>query len=139
MKLIPLRAQLFLVAAGYAVVLAIAALLVFVRYLKYVNHPGDIAASGGMSAFGDWMLVILIACMLIVPTFVLALVIRKSENLYTVYSKILLGVSLTSPICLGVLSIPAVNRGTMALGWICLARLSVSPVVLLGLAFSRLL
>jgi len=139
MKLIPPRAQVFLVAAGYAVVLAIAALLVLVRYVNNVTHPQDVAAAGGMYAFGDWMLLILIAGMLLVPTFALALVIRKSENAYTAYSKILLGASLTAPICLGVLSIPAVNQGTMVLGWICLARLSGSPIVLVGLTFSRLL
>ena len=139
MKMIPLRAQLILVAAGYAAVLSASALLVFVRYLNYVNHPEDVTASSGMYAFGDWILVIWIACMLLVPTFILALVIRKSENLYTVYSKILLGVSLTSPICLGVLSIPTVNQGMTVLGEICQARLSGSPIVLVGLAFSRLL
>src|SRR6201981_1683211 len=123
MKSIPLRAQLGLVAAGYAVVLATAALLIYVRYLQYVNHPEDVAASSGMYAAGDWMLEIFIGCMLLVPTFVLALVIRKSENLYAGYSKVLLGLSLTAPISLRVLSIPAVNQGTMALGWICMDRL----------------
>lgn len=139
MKSISLRAQLGLVAAGYAVVLAAAALLVFARYLLYVNHPQDVAAAGGMYAAGDWMLEIIIGCMLLVPTFALALVIRKSEPLYTGYSKVLLGLSLTAPICLGVLSIPAVGQGTMFLGWICLDRLLCSPVVIVGLLVSRLL
>jgi hypothetical protein len=139
MKSIPLRAQLGLVAAGYAVVLATAALLVYVRYLQYVNHPEDVAASGGMYAAGDWMLEIFIGCMLLVPTFVLALVIRTSEHLYAGYSKVLLGLSLTAPISLGVLSIPAVNQGTMARGWICMDRLFCSPIVIVGLVVSRLL
>jgi len=139
MKSIPLRTQLVLVAAFYAVVLATAALLVFVRHLQYVLHPEDAAAAGGMYAAGDWMLEIFIGCMLLVPTLVLALVIRKSENLYAGYSRILLGLSLTAPICLAVLSIPAVNQGTMALGWICLDRLLCSPIVIVGLVFSRLL
>ncbi len=51
--------------------------------------------------------------MLLAPTFLLALAIRKSEDLYTGYSKILLGLSLTAPVCLGVFSIPSVNQGTM--------------------------
>jgi len=139
MKSIPLRAQLGLVAAGYAVVLATAALLVYARHLQYVNHPEDVAASSGMYAAGDWMLEIFIGCMLLVPTFILVLVIRKSENLYAGYSRILLGLSLTAPICLGVLSIPAVNQGTMILGWICMDRLLCSPIVIVGLAGSRLL
>ena len=139
MKPIPLRTQLGLVAASYAVVLATAALLVYVRHLQYVNHPEDVAASSGMYAAGDWMLEIFIGCMLLVPTFVLVLVIRKSEHLYAGYSRILLGLSLTAPICLGVLSIPAVNQGTMVLGWICMDRLLCSPIVIVGLVVSRLL
>jgi hypothetical protein len=139
MKSISLRVQLTLVAAGYAAVLATATVLVFARYMLYVTHPQDAAAAGGMFAGGDLILETFIVCMLLVPTFFLVMVIRKYENLYTGYSKILLGVSLTAPICLGVLSIPAVNQGTMALGWVCLARLFSSPFVLVGLGFSRLL
>lgn len=131
--------KLTLVAAGYAGVLAIAAVLVFQRYLLYVNHPADVAAAGGMYAGGDLILEILIGCMLLVPTFVLVLVIRNSEKLYTRYSKILLGLSLTAPICLGVISIPAVGQGTMILGEICTDRLFGSPIVIIGLGFSRLL
>jgi uncharacterized membrane protein len=92
-----------------------------------------------MYAAGDWMLGILIGCMLLVRTFLLALVIRNSENLYIRYSKIMLGLSLTAPLCLGVLSIPAVSQGTMVLGWICLGRVLGSPIVIVGLGFSRLL
>jgi hypothetical protein len=139
MKPIPFRVQLFLVAASYAAVLAIATLMVFGRYILYVRHPQDVAAAGGMYAAGDWMLEIFIACMLMVPTFLLALVIHNSENLYTRYSKIMLALSLTAPLCLGVLSIPAVAQGTMLLGWICLGRLLASPIVIVGLGFSRLL
>jgi hypothetical protein len=139
MKAIPLRVQLTLVATGYAVVVAAAAVLVFVRYLLYVSHPQDVAAAGGMYAGGDLLLGFFIACMFLVPTFFLVLVIRESERLYTGYSKILLGISLTAPICLGVLSVPAVGQGTMVLGWICVDRLFVSPFVMVGLAFSRLL
>jgi hypothetical protein len=139
MKSIPLRAQLGLVATGYAAVLVSAALLVYVRHLLYVNHPQEAAAAGGMYAAGDLMLEIFIGCMLLVPTFVLVLVIRKSEHLYAGYSRILVGLSLTLPISLGVLSIPAVNQGTMLLGWICLGRLFVSPIVIVGLVVSRLL
>ncbi len=139
MKPIPLRAQLGLVAAGYAGVLATAAFLVYMRHLLYVNHPDDVAAAGGMYAAGDWMLEIFIGCMLLVPTFVLVMVIRKSEPLYVGYSRVLLGLSLTAPICLAVFSIPAVGQGTMILGWICLDRLLCSPIVIVGLLVSRLL
>jgi hypothetical protein len=139
MKPISLRAQLILVAGGYAAVLAAAAVLVFVRYMQYVMHPQDAMAAGGMYAAGDMFLEMFIACMLLVPTFFLAIVIRKSEELYTGYSKILIGLSLTAPICLGVLSIPAVGQGPMVVGEILMSRLVASPFVIVGLAFSRLL
>jgi len=130
MKLIPLRVKLGLVAAVYALVLAAAIVLVYERHMQYVNHAADVAASSGMYAFADWMLEIFIGCMLLVPTFFLALIIRQSENLYTGYSEVLLGLSLTAPIFLGVFTIPAVNQGTMVLGEICMNRLFGSPVVL---------
>jgi len=139
MKPISLRAQLTLVAVGYAAVLTASALMVFVRYMQYVMHPQDVVASGGMYAAGDLFLEMFIACMLLAATLFLAIVIRKSEELYTGYSKVLLGLSLTAPICLGVLSIPAVGQGPMVLGEILMSRLVASPFVIAGLAFSRLL
>jgi hypothetical protein len=139
MKPVPLRVQLILVAAGYVAVLVIAAALVYARHLQYVHHPEEASAASGMYAGGDLILEIFIGCMLLVPTFLLVLVIRNSEALYTRYSMILLGLSLTAPLCLGVLSIPAVGQGTMLLGWICLDRLFASPLVIVGLVFSRLL
>jgi hypothetical protein len=116
-----------------------AAVLVYERYMQYVNHPEEVVASSGMYAAGDWMLELFIGCMLLVPTFLLALVIRNSEYLFARYSKALLGLSLTAPVCMGVFSIPAVNQGTMVLGYICVDRLFGSPLVLLGLGFSRFL
>ena len=139
MKPISLRAQLIIVAAGYAAVLAFAAVLVAGRYVLYVSHPQDVAAAGGMYAAGDLFLEMFIFCMLLVPTFLLAWVIRNSEELYTGYAKILVGLSLTAPICLGVLSIPAVGQGPMVVGEILMSRLVGSPFVIAGLAFSRLL
>ena len=139
MKSIPLRSQFGLLAAAYVVMLATAALLIYMRHLQYVLHTEDVAAAGGMYAAGDSMLALFIACMFLVPTFVLVLVIRKSEHLYVGYSKILLGLSLTSPICLGLLSMPAVAQGTMVLGEICIDRLLVSPIILVGFVVSRLL
>lgn len=139
MQSIPLRIQLYLVAAGYAVVLVVAAMLVYARHLLYLNHAAEAAAAGGMYAGGDVMLEIMIGCMLLVPTFVLALVVRNSEPLSTGYSRALLVLSLTAPLSLASLSIPAVSQGSMLLGWISLDRLLCSPVVIIGLMVSRLL
>ena len=139
MEAVSLRAKLGLVGTGYAMVLTIALVLVYARHLQYVYHAQEAAASSGMYAGGDLILEIFIVCLLLVPTLLLALVIRQSENLYTGYSKVLLGLSLTAPVCLGLFSIPAVNQSTMLLGYICLDRLFASPFVLVALLVSRLL
>jgi len=137
MKPLSLRMQLALVGAGYALVLVVAAGMVMARYLQYRLHPEEV--SGGMYAFGDIMLVIVIGCMLLVPTFFLALVARSSERLFDGYSMFMLALSLTAPLSVGVLSIPAVNQSGMLLGWLCLARLLCSPLLVVAFAASRLL
>ncbi len=90
MKPIPWRGQLGLVAVGYAAVLLVAAVLIYARYMQYVNHPADAArymqyvnhpadaiSSSGMYAFGDLVLELFIAGLFLIPTFLLVLVIRK--------------------------------------------------------------
>ena len=139
MKPVPFRTQLILVTVAYVAVLTLAALMLFARHMQYVNHPEDAAAAGGMWAGGDLILEILIVFLLLVPTFFLVLVIRDSEALYTRYSTILLGLSLTAPLSLGLLCIPAVGQGTMLLGSISMDRLFASPLVVVGLVFSRML
>lgn len=139
MKPIPRRVQLNVVVAGYVAVLVVATVLLYQRHMFYVNHPDEVMASGGMYAAGDWMLELFIGGLFLIPTFLLVLVIRNSEKAYTRYSKILLGLSLTAPICVGVFLIPAVNQGNSLLGWFCVDRLLASPIVIVGLAVSRLL
>ena len=137
MMRIPWRTQLGLVAFGYALVLGIAAVLIVLRYLQYVNHPADVAASGGMWAGGDLILELFICGMLLVVSFFLVLVIYKSEAAYTNYSKILLAISVTAPASVGLIAIPAVGQGNSVLGYACLFRVFASPIVLLGLGMSR--
>ena len=135
---IPWKAQLGLVGLGYATVLAFSALLIFWRYLQYVNHPADVAASSGMWAGGDLILEFFICGMLLVVSFFLMLVMHKSETAYTVYSKTLLVISITAPVSVGIMAIPAVGQGNSLLGWTCMFRVFASPVVLVGLVMSRL-
>jgi len=127
-----------LVAAGYAGVLVVGAALIVARYFQYVNHPADVAAYGGMYAGGDLALEVFIGGLLLVMTFFLVLVIYKSEPDYTIYSKILLGLSLTAPLSVGLISIPAVNQGISVLGEVCMFRLFASPLVIAGMGMSRL-
>ena len=139
---IPWRIQIGLVALGYAGALGIAALLIAWRYWQYATHPADAAFSSGMWAGGDLILELVIVGMFLVVTFFLVLVIAKSENAYTIYSKVLVGVSLTAPLSVALTAIPAISRGDFIvysiLGYACLFRLFASPLVAFGIGMSRL-
>jgi len=137
MRGIPRCVQLGFVAASYVAVLIFSGILVIERYLQYARHPADVAASSGMYAFGDLLLGMFIAGALLVPTVLLVLVIRKSEAAYTMYSKVLLVLSLSAPLSFGLLCIPAVSSGPGLLGFVCLYRLEASPFTLAAAGFSR--
>lgn len=134
-----LRTQLVLIAAAYAVVVAIAASMVLARHMLYVLHPEETAAAGGMYAAGDTFLALIIAGMLMVPTFFLALVGRNHEGVSVVYSRSMLGLSLTAPLSVGLLAIPAISQSSGALGFVCLERLFCAPVFIVAFIASRLL
>lgn len=136
---ISLRTKLILVSAGYAAVLSISTFLVVWRYLQYRWHPDDANQYSGMWAGGDMMLAAFIFCLLLVPTFFLGLVARDSEPLNTGYARVLLGVSLTAPLSIGVIALSAVNQSNSLLGWACFWRVLGSPFILIGIAGSRLL
>lgn len=126
-----------LVAAGYAAVLVMAAAMVTERHLAAMRNPNDF--NGGMAAAGDWMLELFIGGLLLIPTVMLALVIRKREEIFTAFSKVLLGLSLTSPVSLGLLLIPAISQSDTILGNFCSYRLFGAPMVMLWLGAGRLL
>ena len=134
METSPSPLQLRLVAASYAVVGIISALLIVVRYLQYVHNPQDVAAAGGMYAGGDLLLEIFICFLFLVPTVALVFVIRKSEPAYTVYAKVLLGVSLTAPTSCALLIIPVLNQWYW--GDACIFRLFAIPMVIVVLLCS---
>jgi len=131
----PSQLQLRLVAASYAMVGAVSALLIFNRYLVYVRNPQDVAAAGGMYAGGDLLLELIICVLLLVPTSALVFVIRKSESYYTAYAKVLLGVSLTAPLSVIALVIPVLNQWYW--GDAIIFRLFAIPLVLVVLIGSR--
>jgi hypothetical protein len=137
-KWIPYNTQLKLVGAAYCVATLVAAALVFVRHEAYVLHAADAAAYSGMWAGGDLMLELMIVGMFLVVTFFLVLVIAKSESAYTVYSKALLGISLTAPLSVAFIMILAVGQSDFFLGYACMFRLFASPLVFFGIGASRL-
>ena len=135
MEASPSRLQLRLVAASYALVVAVSALLIFNRYLQYVRNPQDVAASSGMYAGGDLLLEVFICFLFLVPTAALVFVIRKSESAYTAYAKVLLGLSLTAPMSVGLLIIPVLNQWYW--GDAIIFRLFAIPIVIVVLILSR--
>ncbi len=137
MESIPWRVRIGVVVAGYVSVVAASAVLIFERYQQYAEHPGDVAASGGMYAAGDWMLSVFVALMLLGATILLIVVIRNVAAAYTRFAQILFGISLTAPLCLGLMSIPAVGQSNSIFAYACLYRVWTSPVVILGLMISR--
>jgi hypothetical protein len=135
---IPWKIQIGLVACGYAMVFGIAALLIVWRNWQYETHPADAAQYGGMWAGGDLMLELFICSILLAVTFVLVLVTYKFETAYTNYARAVLAVSVTLPVSVGLIAIPAVGGGISLVGWACLFRVFASPLVLVGLVMSRL-
>jgi len=129
------RLQLRLVSVGYAVIAAVSALLIYARYLQYVRNPQDVAVSGGMYAGGDLLLEIFICFLFILPTVALVFLIRKSEASFTAYAKVLLGLSFTAPISVGLLFIPVFNQWYW--GDVVIFRLFAIPIVIVVLIFSR--
>ena len=134
---VPWRVQLGLVGAGYAAILAFAAVAITARHLEALRNPADF--NGGMAAAGDWMLEIFIGGLLLITTFFLALVIRKREAVYAAFSRVLFGLSLTAPISLGLSLIPAVGQTDSMLGGVCMYRLFGVPMVMTWLGAGRLL
>ncbi|MGH9517467.1 MAG: hypothetical protein ACRD3P_17505 [Terriglobales bacterium] len=120
-------------------VVAVSTFLVVARYWQYALHPQDANQYGGMWAGGDMILDVFIFCLFLAPTFLLILVIRKSEELYTSYTNALFFLSLTDQISVGFFAIPAVRESNSLIGFACMWRLLGSPFVLRGMAGSRLL
>ena len=135
MQAISWRVQLGLVALGYAAVLVVTAGLLFVRHLQELQNPAE--ASGGMWAAGDAFLYVFIAGLFMIPTAFLIWVTAKFEAFYTAYSKFLLALSLSAPVCLGVFYLGENHVGESLIN-LCLSRLLCLPFILLGMGISRL-
>jgi hypothetical protein len=126
--------QFGLVALGYAAVLALAAASLLQRYLVERQDPA--AASGGMFAAGETMLQLFLGCLFLIPTVFLIRIMAQFEGLYTTYSRFLFGLSLTAPVCMSVIFFGE-NYVAQSLGWLCFFRVLESPIILVGMGFSR--
>jgi len=132
------RTQLRFAGLGYASVFAIAAVIILGRYLQEHFHHAEMAGAGGMSAFGDLLLGIFILCLFMIPTVFLVWVMAKHESIYTTYSQLLVGLSLSAPVCLS-LFVFGKNHVAESVSIVCLCRLVASPFVLVGIVVSRLM
>lgn len=125
------------VVAGYAGVLAVAAMMIVTRYLAEQRDPATF--SGGMAAGGDWMLELFLVALFLVPIFFLVLLIRNSETAYTRFAQVLLGFGLTAPASIGLMAIPAIGQSNSWLGSFCLYRIFAFPMTTVGFAGSCVL
>ena len=126
-----------LVSAGYGITTLIAAALIGWRYVQY-SFASEADKQSAMWGFGDWMLEVFVLGLFLIPTFFLLLVIAKSEPASILYSKILLAFSLTLPLSVGLMLIPAVAQNWTP-GIVLMYRVLGAPVVLVGIVLSRIM
>jgi hypothetical protein len=126
--------QYALAGVGYAAVFAVGALLLYRRHLWELQDP--VTASSGMAAGGDMILHLFIGFLFLIPTVYLISVMAKTEALYLSYSRFLFGLSLSAPVCLGVVAFGE-NHVPPSLSWLCSFRIMESPIVLIGMVVSR--
>jgi hypothetical protein len=129
--------QLLFIALAYAAVFVVSAALLYHRHLMEVNHAAEVSAASGMYAGGDLILDIFIAGLFLIPTIFLVRVMARFEVLYLAYSQLLLGISLSAPVCLSLLAFGE-KHVAQSLSNLCLDRLFWSPLILVGLGVSRL-
>ena len=123
------------IALAYAALAVVAAGFLYRRHLVELQDPA--AASGGMAAFGDTLLGFFLAGLFLIPTVWLIWIIAKFEGPYRAYSQFLLGFSLSAPVCLSLLFLGE-RYVAPSLSWLSLFRIMGTPVVLVGMGFSRL-
>jgi hypothetical protein len=126
--------QIGLVAVGYSAVVVFAVASLYVRH--QVELQDAVAASGGMFAAGATMLYLFIGCLFLIPTVFLVWTIARFQDLYTAYSRFLLGLSLSAPVCLIVVLLGDTFLSPK-LSWVCFFRILESPIILVGMGMSR--
>jgi hypothetical protein len=72
-----------------------------------------------------------------IPSVFLVWIIARFESFYKTYSQLLLGLSLSAPVCLGILTLGK-SYVAESVSILCLYRLFCSPPILLGIGVSRL-
>lgn len=103
-----------------------------------VTHAAEVAAAGGMFAGGDLLLELFVVFLLMIPTVFLVRLGSRFEEPYTTYSKTLLVVGLSAPVCLALFALGN-KQLPDSVAAVCLERLFWSPLVLAIIGMSRLM
>ena len=72
----------------------------------------------------------------LIPTTFLIRIMAKFEVLYTAYSRLLFGFSLSDPVCMSVVLFGE-NYVAQSLSWLCWFRILESPILLVAMGISR--
>jgi hypothetical protein len=136
-KATTVRTQLWFVGLGYAAVVLVSAGLLIGRYIMERIHASEVTAAGGMYGFGDLILYIFVICLFMIPTFFLVWVMARVEGWYTRYAQLLVGISLSAPVSLG-LSALGQNHVGEILSNLCFVRLAFAPFILVVIGVSRI-
>lgn len=124
------RVHLALIA--FAATLVIADWMFVIYRYNVWSAANPLEANGGMAAFGEALYHFFHACMLMIPTLWLILLMSRFKTVYTAYARLLFWLSLTFPALVAVCSV----RPKWFLDPL-FVRLVVSPFILVAMAFSR--
>ena len=126
------RAQVRLIAGGYALTLLGWAQSFWSRHLADIAYPDE--AAGGMRAFGDFLADSFFCALLMVPTFFAMRLMAKSKPASVVYAQFLFFLSLTAPTLLGLCQIGSLQN---IFGALWMVRLTAAPFFLVIMGLSR--
>ena len=126
--------QWWMIGGGYALITVYAADLLYVRHQNMLQDPT--IASSGMYAAGDALTVVWLFFLYMIPTAFALRLLAVNERPFEKYSLVLLAVTATAPLALG-LTIVGWKLKIQALEGPALERLMASPMVLVAAAASR--
>ena len=126
------RAQVRLIAGGYALTLLGWAQSFWSRHLADIAYPDE--AAGGMRAFGDFLADSFFCALLMVPTFFAMRLMAKSKPTSLVYAQFLFFLSLTAPALLAICQIRPLQD---TFGALWMVRLAAAPFLLVIMGLSR--
>jgi hypothetical protein len=126
--------QWWMIGGGYAVITVYSAGLLYARHRDMLQDPT--IASSGMYAAGDAITVVYLFFLYMIPTAFALRLLAVNEPRFEKYSLVLLAVSATAPLALG-LAIVGWKLNLRVFEGPALERLMASPMVFITIAASR--